>query len=341
MDIGSFAADPAWLPHQFDRARGTIEFVHVSRRQLRDLPFLHNRHLDRAERRTIDLADLGGAAAPGADAPCHFIFHSALCCSTLLARALDMGGQAMSLKEPHVLGSLLDAGAAPGAAEDLRQPLSTILALLGRPFAQGETIVIKPRSADNWLLDLILEVKPDSKALLLHAPLPGFLLSVAAKGQAGRVWARRLAARLAGWPEADRGSGKDERAAQSDLQVAARAWLQQQARFARLVREQPAGRIATLDSDALLADPVGNLAALSDHFGIGLDAEAIAAIVDGPVFARDSKMPERSFDTAARRRQRAVAKFAYGAEIDSAVEWAENLAAASGVPMRLDARLPP
>ena len=41
-------------------------------------------------------------ALPSAKAP-HFIFHSAFCCSTLLARAFDIEGQSIGLKEPTIL----------------------------------------------------------------------------------------------------------------------------------------------------------------------------------------------------------------------------------------------
>jgi hypothetical protein len=341
MDAKAWVADPAWLPDAYDRTLGTLEFVRVSRQELRDLPFLDKRFLDDgAERRTIELEELPPAAWTPEE-PCHFIFHSARCCSTVLARALDIDGKAMCLREPRALSTLLKADDAADSADALHRPLAAILGLLGRPFTPGETVVIKPQSAGNVFLDLILEVQPRAKALFLHAPLAGFLLSIAASGQGGRAWARRLAALLARKPELAGGIGKNQVATQGDLHVAAWAWLQQQARFARLVGDQPAGRIATLDSDTLLADPAGSLAALTHHFGIELEAGAVAAIVEGPAFTRNSKRPQDDFDAAAKREQRAVARLAHGAEIDAAIAWAERAAADNGVPMRLASPLLP
>ena len=45
-------------------------------------------------------------AARGTDAPIHFIFHSAFCLSSVLARAFDMPGTSMGLKEPMLFNDL-------------------------------------------------------------------------------------------------------------------------------------------------------------------------------------------------------------------------------------------
>ena len=47
------------------------------------------------------------AALLGAQAPIHFIFHSAFCASTMLVRALDVPGSAMGISEPVILNDMV------------------------------------------------------------------------------------------------------------------------------------------------------------------------------------------------------------------------------------------
>ena len=60
------------------------------------------------EAASATIAELRGTEAPAVPPP-QYIFHSAFAASTLLARALDVPGVAMGLKEPAILNELAEA----------------------------------------------------------------------------------------------------------------------------------------------------------------------------------------------------------------------------------------
>jgi len=337
-DIAALLADPAWLPHGIAGGGGAVRFVRLSRAEQRALTFLDDRYVgEDVPRIEVPLAALAGAR-PAAEAQGHFIFHSAFCCSTLLGRALDADGLATVLQEPQALVDLAALLPASVGREPAGPALETILSLLQRPHQAGEATIVKPGNFANPLIEDMLELRPRARALLMYARLPDFLLAIARRGTANRSWARRMAILYRRHPQFEAIEGRDLLLL-TDLQVAAWVWLHQQAQFARLVREQPPGRIATLDAADFLADPARTVAAASALFGLDVDEERAAAIAAGPAFRQNAKRPGKTFDAAARKREEAAAKFAHGAEIQEAVIWAGALAARAGVPLSLEAPL--
>jgi hypothetical protein len=335
--LAALLADPDWLPHRV--GDGAVQFAHVPRAEQRALPFLDERFVsDSAPRAEVPLARLA-EAKPAEAGECHFIFHSAFCCSTLLGRALDTDGLAMVLQEPRALTDLAAALAGPEEHEEARPGLDLVLSLLQRPHRAGEAAIVKPSNAANPLIGDLLGLRPRARALLMYARLPDFLLAIVRRGPANRGWARRTATLFRRHPQFDSLEGRDLLLL-TDLQVAAWVWLHHQAQFARLVREQPPGRVATLEMGAFLADPARTLVGAAALFGLAMDEARAAEIAAGPAFRHHSKRPDRAFDPAALKREEAAAKFAYGAEIDLAVEWAQALAERSGVPLSLEAALP-
>ena len=337
-DIADLLADPAWLPHRIVGGGASVQFVHLSRAEQRALTFLDDRFVgEGVPRAEVPLAAIAGAR-PDSGAQCHFIFHSAFCCSTLLGRALDIDGLATMLQEPQALVDLASSLPATGGRVQVRAALDKVLALLGRPHLAGETAIVKPGNFANPLIEDMLELRPGAQALLMYVKLPAFLLAIVRRGTANRVWARRMATLYRRHPQFEAIAGRDLLLL-TDLQAAAFVWLQHQAQFARLVRDQPRGRIATLDAGAFLDDPAGTLVAASALFRLDVDEDRAAAIAAGPAFQRHAKRPDKAFDAAALRREEAAAKFAHGAEIEIALEWAGALAAEAGVPLGLESPL--
>lgn len=331
-DVNMVAADAAWLPAGLDPATRQISFVHVPRRFHANVSFLTQQYLPSVAPAALTLPSdaVQQALAPAGVAP-HFIFHSAFCCSTLLTRALDIPGISMGLKEPEILNEL-----ATLARQRRLEPeqLRLVARLLGRPFGAGEVVVVKPSNVANLLIPELMRAAPQSRALLLYAPLPRFLSSLARRGLWGRNWARKLFALLRRDSPINFGYSEAELFEQTDLQVAALAWLLHHAQFLGLLRSMP-DRVRALDSESLLADRAGVLIRLADLFGCPLTKDACERIAAGPVFAEHAKEVGRSYDPAARAADQASAQSANKEEIATVCQWAEAVGRHVGVPLSL------
>lgn len=331
VDIAAIVRDPTWFADRYDPGHDAFHFRRLTRADHRAATFLTDDYLPAGAPVVISRAD-AVAAAP-ATAPIHFIFHSAFCCSTVLARAFDAPGAAMGLKEPVLFNDLVGWKSRGAAAADLAAVLSDGLTVLARPFGANEAIVVKPSNLANGFAAAMLTVRPAARALFLHAPLTTYLGSIARKGMTGRLWARDLLVKQirdgTQWP----GMSAEDFIGQSDLQVAAIGWLAQHAMFARIATRWP-DRVRTLDSATLMADPAAAMTALAALFGTPLDVDAVVA---GPAFGRHSK-DGRAFDAAARDTEVTTAE-RFADEIDKVVVWTAAVAATVGLDLALPAPL--
>jgi hypothetical protein len=332
------AADPLWLPNRYDESQDLIHFVRLTREGHRAATFITDDYIPAdAPRLVLRRSDV--AAAPsGPPAPLHFIFHSAYCCSTVLARAVDLDGISMGLKEPLILNDLVGWRRRGADPRQLGAILDAVLTLLARPFAPGEAVVVKPSNVLNGIAPALLGSRPQSRAILLHAPLPDFLRSIARKGLWGRRWVRELFIGQLRDGMVDLGLGEQHYLDLTDLQVAAAGWLAQQDVFARLVAGFGDARVRTLDSATLMARPGEAMAALSDLFGLGLDAPAIERVLAGPAFTSHSKS-NAGFSAADRLAEQRDAAETHADEIEKVAVWAEAVAAAAGLSLQLEAPL--
>jgi hypothetical protein len=291
-DLASVVADPQWLPSHWDAARNALQFAFIPRELHRKLTFLADEYLKDPNLPVVWQPVSSVRATNLSPTTPHYIFHSAFCCSTLLSRALDIPGVAMSLAEPQILNELAGAMRAgrlqPGV-------LDTVKSLLSRPFGPGEALVVKPSNEANGVANALLASDSRSRAIFLYAPLPKFLASVANKGMWGRIWGRRLYTVLSGDGRVQFGLSDADAVQLTDLQVTALAWLLHHAEALALLKAFP-GRVRTLDSRSFLANRAGTLMALSRHFGLDLDQARSEAIVAGEVFQTHSKQVDRSFD---------------------------------------------
>jgi hypothetical protein len=220
-------------------------------------------------------------------------------------------------------------GAAPAATA---RAAHGAVRLLGRPFASGEAVVVKPSNIVTGLAELFMALQPQARAVFLYAPLETFLISVARKGLECRLWVRKLAQSFARQGLLTPiGVEPDDLFRQSDLQVAATGWLAQHQLFAALA-EKLAGRVATLDADRMMADPRGALAGAAAHLGLAIGGDDLDAIATGPLFRSHSKTGA-AFDPGARSQEYAAARAAYGEEIDAVLTWSAAVAANAGVAM--------
>jgi hypothetical protein len=329
--------DPAWLPHRYDAVGDRIQFVRCDRARHRASTFLTDEYLPDAKTPAVIARGAAVAAAPAAG-PVHFILHSAFCCSTLLVRALDREGVAMGMSEPQILNDIVGwrhRGPVEGAK--VAMVLDQSVALLGRPWGAGEAVVLKPSNLVNPLAPALLGMRGEARALLLHAPLDDFLGSIARKGLWGRLWVRELFVKLAREGLMDFGMKGEALLQLTDIQVAALSWLGQQRQFAGLVARFPE-RVRTLDSEQLMATPGDVLQRLCRHFGLVLDGAAIAEIVAGPAFTRNSKTGA-AFSAADRAAERSAGLAAHADEVGKVSIWARQIAEGAAIPLTLPASL--
>ena len=270
--------------------------------------------------------------------PVHFIFHSAYCCSTLLARAFDTPGHAMGLKEPLILNDMVGWNLRGGDRGAVANVLDNALTLLARPMAPGEAMVVKPSNIANGFMGAMLGLRPAARAVFLHAPLRTYLASIAKKGIEGRLWVRTLQLNLLKEQRINLGFRQEQYIEHTDLQAAAIGWLVQHAEFQRLATKYGRDRVATLNSETLLANPLAAMRALDRLFGTGMREDRLAAIVAGPAFNRNSKSGE-SYGSAQRNDERAEAIRVHRHELDWVAGWAERVAGNAGIAMDLPAPL--
>ena len=329
--------DPAMLAHRYDPTHDAIHFLPVPREAHARATFINDEHLPKGLAPVVIGRRAAIAAAPP-PAPIHFVFHSAFCCSTLVARAFDRPGWAMGLKEPVILNDIVGWRHRGGQGASMTQVMNDALTLLARPFEPGEAIVVKPSNVANGLAEAMLLLRPDARALLLYAPLRTYLGSIAKKGLDGRLWVRTLLLRLLDEKLIDLGFTARDHMGQTDLQVAAVGWLAQQALFARLVARFGAGRIRTLDSAHLMAEPRAAFGALARLFDRPIEGGVIDGIVAGPAFTRHSK-DGTAFGADDRADEVSRAAQVHGDEIEKVAIWADAVAQAAGVALEPPAAL--
>ncbi len=328
--------NPDWWPHRYDANRDAIQFIKVTRDEHRQAVFLTDENLPSAQHPNPVNRDV--AVASARTAPLHFIFHSAYCCSTLLAKAFDIPGVSMGLKEPVILNDIAGwraRGAQPAAIDTV---LDSALTLLSRPFSEGESIIVKPSNLINSFAAQIMAQRPNAKAVFLYTPLEGFLGSIARKGMMGRLWVRDLMVKQLEDGIIDLGLEGEDYLRLTDMQAAAVGWLAQHALFASLIKQVGPGRVVTLQSDHFMKSPHAVMKKLSEHFSLNIGNHDLDKIISGPVFQTHSKN-EADFDSLQRESDRLDGIKLHADEIDKVTIWAKAVAQNIGLSLTLPSAL--
>jgi hypothetical protein len=326
--------DARWLAHRYDETADSIQFRFVPREAQRDMTFLTDFEIGDAPLAIHGRAECLEEVRRRELKTPRFIFHSAYCCSTLLARTFDMPGVSFGLKEPQILNDVIGLRLRRGDARQVAAAMDVALLLLARPLRTGEANVIKPSNILNPFIPLVIAMQPETAGLLLHAPLDVFLTSVARKEVEGRSWVRELMWKLMQLGQADRFGFTDEEIYRhTDLQVAAVGWLAQQALFTEAAQRHE--RFRTLDSETLMLRPVECLTALGELFGLEFDPEAA---VSGPAFRTHSK-DRGEFSPERRAQELERGKSLHAREVGIVLEWSQQLAAHAGIPLSLPSPL--
>jgi hypothetical protein len=331
-----------YLAHRYDEVADGYRFVHVPREVHRSCTFITDEHLPDVDRyKLISRASL--TQVPARTAPIHFIFHSAYCCSTMMARAFDIPGVSMGLKEPVVLNDMIGWRRRGADKQKLATVLDTSLDLLARPMGDDRAVIVKPSNICTPLAIPALKLRPQAKALLLYAPLESYLQSIAKKEMWGRIWVRDVLIGTLKDGYAVGGFSPEELLQLTDLQVAAIGWLSQHAAFARIIGTIGPDRVATLDSDSFLANQQTTVSALNRFFALDMSDEKISQILDGPAFTSHSKLDQAErgavFDAKARKEEQSEMAALHGSEINMVCQWAKAVADSQKIKLEIGDRL--
>jgi hypothetical protein len=335
-------SDADYLPHRYDEVADGFRFVHVPRDVHRNCTFITDEHLPNVDLyELISRADLAQVPLPAA--PVHFIFHSAYCCSTMLARAFDIPGVSMGLKEPVILNDMIGWRRRGADNQKLAAVLDKSLYLLARPMGDDRAVIIKPSNICTPLAIPALKLRSESRALLLYAPLESYLQSIVKKEMWGRIWVRDVLLGTLKDGYAVGGFSSEELFQLTDLQVAAIGWLSQHAAFAKIIETIGSDRVKTLDSDSFLASQRESMMALNRLFDLGMSEEKIEQTLDGPAFNSHSKLDQAKrdeiFDATARQEEQNRMAELHGAEIDMVTRWAKAVAESQQINLDLNFRL--
>jgi hypothetical protein len=309
-DPQEILADAEWFPAEYIIPARVLRFAQSSRETIANETFLGEGIWDYSQLPQAEFPEAALLQYLPEKLPkprINFIWHTGFCCSTLIARLLDVPGRNLSVKEPGILLLLADVkrqnAMGPGRSYSLRFP-ELLFHLLGRPFGAGEHITIKPTNSCNYILRDAISLT-EGKHLFLYSDCRSFLISIAKKGEYGRRYARKLYVRIVGdgnvqarWPLAD----VFER---TDLQTASILWHMQIAEFQRSLPMLAPGRAKSLDCDAFLADPLETLVKIDEFLELGIGRDCLADRIASPMFSRHSKDSMTAYDGETRREDHA------------------------------------
>lgn len=318
-------ADPSWFPIAFDLKADTLTLLKTNREALSRAAFLDQRFYDQTPQ--IQTLRLSQAIAADNPAPAiDWIFHTAFCCSTLMARALDVPGMSLTLKEPDILMQLANARrmmAQNGNSQQQIQSLEhLILNLLGRRFNTDETILIKPTNSANPVIDLAMA--RGESCLFMVAPLEAFLISVIKKGEACRSFVRTQFNIFSLDPDGLSKIPQRQAMTFTDLQVAALIW-HHQVQHMTLSAGRTAAQVKAMDGTQLPNSPEPYLAAAAKFFELGWHENIPQQQANSSNFTQNAKFSAQSYDAAMRASEADAIRHSHAEAIETTLEWANSL----------------
>ncbi len=332
-DLKEIVTGSGTLPHRLNATDGTLEFAAIEPAAFNRMTFHDGRDFTSAQiRGPFPLSDVAAVVAGAGLTPAskvNYIFHSAFCCSTLLARCLDMGGNILPLREPNLMLDLANLKRFNHPLftdpERWNEALSLAISLLAKPMGNSQGVLIKPTNITNNIIPDLLDLSPDSRAILLYSDLRSFLISLIKKGQPGLAYARHTLPILNMDSDFVSGVAGDMVKQLSDLQIIVLVWRLQMSVFADVLAAFPKTRVASLDSRLLLQNPVATLRKVIDFYGYDVSDNEIGNIAAGPLFHQHAKVTGQPFDAAKRGEETRRIEDEFGKKLDQVMAWEKTL----------------
>lgn len=243
-----------------------------------------------------------------------FLFHTAFCCSTLLARCLGESGKTTALLEPM---ALVDAAHQQRTSELTADTLELIVRLLQKTPTGDPGILIKPSNLANILALPILDSAASTRAVLLSSSLREFLVSCSKKPDDTRRKMPWLLKTLSEGTPAQRDIAGLDLDRLEYLQFCAMVWHVQQINWDQ--RAHPGLRHIMMAD--FLDQPHAVARASAAHLGLATPSDAHLNTVLG----HHAKEPVTPYDPAQKRRESSMIERLEGPRLDQTERWYQSL----------------
>ena len=314
--------DPGWFPADLHVPNRQIGMLRVDAGVLERSTFLDTRidaPLADVSWLPIDDVPRGAPAVPPG-----WLFHTSFCCSTLLARALDLSPARMVLREPLVLRRLGDARNGRWPVTGLVEP---VVSLLARPWQDAGGVVVKPTHAALNVAPDLMAAAPGSRAVILTSGLLDFLVSNIKKTPETQAKIPELAERALNAGSFARRLGPAALAPPDLLAAAGLQWAAQRELCLDLFESAGRDRVRTLDAARLLAAPVATAVAAARWFGYGPDEDV--ATTAQRAAQRNAKATSVAYGPGQRAHEARLLRERHAPALEAAIAWVERYVAPS------------
>jgi hypothetical protein len=334
-------SSPTWYPVELDLGRNRLSFIRLSREDYAKATFLEIRQLQGHETCKLNIDDLllYSYRASEKPAPIQYVLHGAFCCSTLLARYLDLLPRPFALREPGILATIAGLGSprtpvrarldkmyGSGAAARWEELFVLCMRLLGRTYDDNDVVVIKVNDLCNAFGHVLLERDPESKAVFLSTSLRTFLLSTL-KTEKRREWVEQRVKRTKLHPISFSPLVAIDIDALNAAERSAYLWLFNQMLCHDLLRRWSPKRVLPLNGDMVAEDPSEALRSVTDFWGWPVEEDQMTRVMADPMATNYSKFKGEShpYDAAARRKDLARWEELFREEVEQGVAWAARV----------------
>ncbi len=326
--------DPAMFLMRFNpqlplQALERADFVGLQQDELRRLPFLDERLPYDNNDFSASITDLAASKffqQQSVNAPA-YIFHTAFCCSTLLANLLDHKGYCLSLREPLSLTQLADwrrgmVTRNPGIEKkNYLLALEIAIASMAVGYVENERIVIKLHNrCTNIAVDL-LDMHETARAIFIYSDLRGFLVSVL-KSEERRRWVHNQLTSV----QFDAGSNTLVRqvdlSSLKDVEAASYLWLLNVSSYVA-ASESNCSSIHALNCEVLLKSPVEMVSKVASHLHLDIGRQQIEGTVLAGALNFHAKS-KHAYNARFRAKEMRMLSKQFSKEISHGLWWAGN-----------------
>lgn len=333
-DPKALISSPDYYPAELMPANvpPAVSFIETARDIYRQSSFLDHRMRQKpgAKKALCNLRDLFDLYREAPPPHASFIFHVAFCCSTLLARYLELLPGTFVLKEPFLITQLAEMNRAGTLSQEVTR-LS--LQLLSRTYIPFETPILKLTDQCNGIASRLMAASASVNCIFIGLELRSFLIA-GLKDDQRRKWVRRRA-ELAELDVAPSWLAETDTKTLTDAEACAYLWLSNGVLLQKLLRDVgDTERVLVIDGERISDQPGETLQKVAACLGLSPGEPEIAAAVGGPAAGTYSKDPSKTFTREDRRAEISTLNARLGSEVEAALTWAGSRARDLGLDCR-------